>query len=555
MPIRSVSRLALAAALLLAAPLSGAETALKPVPTPDVSKLPAARADEVRRARADFDKTRDILTGDALAENYGLLAAAYARNGFADAAVVALDDAITLAPHDPRWIYARGVLALGAKQDALAAGYFERAIAANPSYLPPRAALASQKIGAGDLDGARRLLDEYTARAPDEAVPYALLGDIALRQKRYADAIKHYQHALRLDPAATKLYASLAQAYADSGDAKAAADARAKAGNGVPTLADLIGGSLLGGAAAPAAAAPVDPKTQAINEVLAALAARQYAAARSHLDAALQRAPNDANLLALYARVEAAAGDLAAAQARVAAAIAADPKNVLARLNQGYVLEMKGDDAGAERAYGEALRLDPQAGAARFALGRLLMRNGRNDDAVTQLRGAVAADPADRMAWTHLVAAEVVKGDCAGALKDINGGLAKNAHEPYLLQLFVRVASTCSAANAAEKRMALDYGGKLYGAEGGGDSAPIGEAYALALAANGRWDDAVKTQQAAMFVLVRNGGTRALTPYRAVLDQLRAHQLPDRPWPASAQVYRPERMAPDPAPAAPASKK
>ena len=50
--------------------------------------------------------------------------------------------------------------------------------------------------------------------------------------------------------------------------------------------------------------------------------------------------------------------------------------------------------------------------------------------------------------------------------------------------------------------MALDYGGKIYQQS---DAAPVGEAYALALAANGKWDDAVKTQQAAMFVLVRNG--------------------------------------------------
>ena len=111
-----------------------------------------------------------------------------------------------------------------------------------------------------------------------------------------------------------------------------------------------------------------------------------------------------------------------------------------------------------------------------------------------------------------------------------------------MLQLFVRIASTCAQASANERRGALEYGKKLYGEN---PSAPNGEAYALALAANGKWDDAVKTQQAAMFVLVRNGLKAALTPYREVLQQLQAHKLPDRPWPASAAVYHPLRLAPD----------
>ena len=103
------------------------------------------------------------------------------------------------------------------------------------------------------------------------------------------------------------------------------------------------------------------------------------------------------------------------------------------------------------------------------------------------------------------------------------------------MQLFVRLTSTCNASNAEEKRMALDYGGKIYAQS---DAAPIGEAYALALAANGKWDDAVKTQQAAMFVLVRNGHRSELPAYRDFLQQFQSHKLPDRPWPSTSEVLR-----------------
>jgi hypothetical protein len=91
--------------------------------------------------------------------------------------------------------------------------------------------------------------------------------------------------------------------------------------------------------------------------------------------------------------------------------------------------------------------------------------------------------------------------------------------------------------------MALDYGGKIYQQS---EAAPIGEAYALALAANGKWDDAVKTQQAAMFVLVRNGRKYDLPPYRDFLHQFQTHKLPDRPWPPMSPLLKPERPTPIP---------
>lgn len=562
MSIRPLFVLVLASALLCTAAPGRAQTAVKTVPTPDLSKIPSVRADELRRARADFEKVKDLQTGEVLAESYGLLGTAYARAGFGEAAAVALDDAIAVAPQDARWIYARGVFALTQRQDAAATGYFERAFALNKKYLPIRTAVANQKIASGDLDGARKLLAEYTARNKGQAVPYAMLGDIALRQKRYADAIEQINHALKLAPEANRLYAPLAEAYAASGNAKAAADARAKTGTTTPSLADPIGSRLLAAGSAPAAAAAAapaaaDPTQQSANEAMAALAERKYDAARAILDGALKRAPKNALLLALYARVESAAGDLTAAQARAAAAVAVDPKSALAQLSLGLVQETKGDDAAAERAYGEAIRLEPGSDSARFALGRLLMRTGRNEGAATQFRAMTTIDAGNSLAWSWRVAAQVADGHCPAALKDVNGALAKDAHNPYLMQLFVRLASTCGNANAAEQRMALDYAGKLYA--GGGDSASTGEAYALALAASGKWDDAVKTQQGAMFIVLRNGGGAALAPYREFLQQFQAHKRPDRPWPASAEIFHPQRPAPDAAapaaPAAPAAKK
>lgn len=549
MPPRLFVPALLVASLLYGMPPARAEALVKPVPTPDLSRLPAPAAAEVNKVRSEFEKVKVQLVGEPLAEAYALVAAAYARNGFYDAANVALQDAAVLAPQDGRWVYAQGVLARAQKQNAVAQNYFDLAFGLNQDYLPIRVAVARAKSDNGDFDGARKLLADYVAHHDDQAVPYAMLGEIALRQKRYAEAVQPLERALALQPKATRLYATLAEAQAGAGDAKAAAASRAKAGTVEPALDDPLGQGLLGRAsgvasAAPApAAAPVDDVSSAAQ----ALALRQYDEARKHLDAALKAHPNEATLLALYARVEAAAGNLPAARSRAAAAIAADPGNALAHLSQGVALEMSGDDAGAQRAYEQAIRANAKLAEPRLLLGQLLMRQGRHDDAITQLRALVQIDLGNTEAWTRLVAADVLAGRCAAAIADVSDVLSKDASNTFLLQLFVRLASTCPAATADEKRGALEYGAKLYR---GTPAAPVSEAYALALAANGRWDDAVKTQQAAMFVLVRNRMKQNLPGYREFLKQLQAHKLPDRPWPASAAIFHPARLAPDPKPTA-----
>lgn len=548
MPTRKFPKILLAAAIAFAAPFAHAEEPLlKPVPMPDLSKLAPAKADDMRKAREEFDKVRATLAGDPLAETYALLATVYARNGLYGAASVAIEDSVLLAPKDGRWRYLQGIVMLGDKNPLGARAAFEHAFALDQSYLPIRTAAANQRIEKGDLDGARKMLEEYTAQKKEQAVPFSMLGDIALKQKRYKDAIREYEAALKIEPGATKLYASLAEARAGAGDAKAAADARARAGDVAPMLYDPLGAGLFG-RDAPKAGAPrpnADPKTQAVGEAIMQTGQRQYAAARASLDKALKLAPNDAEVLALYARVEAMSGNVPAAQSRATAAVAANGKSAVVHLSQGVVREVAGDEAGAQRSYEEAVRIDPKFYGARISLGNVLLRNNKAVDAVTQYRAAAELPGSDGESWARLVAAEVAAGRCAAGLKDVNGALAKNSKDPYLMQLFVRLASTCPAASPEEKRMALDYAGNLYKST---EAPQVGEAYALALAANGKWDDAVKTQQGAMFVVLRSEGKEALASYRDVMQQLQARKLPDRPWPAGAQIYRPARLQADLAP-------
>ncbi len=546
-----------ALALLVAAPAFAEDALVKPVPVPDLSKLPADQAKQLRDARIEFEKMKPTLVGDKLAGAYALLGSFYAQGGFYAEAAIAIDDAAALAPKDARWTYAQGIVARMQKQNATAQQYFEKAFAIDQQYLPMRMALVNIKMEQGDLDGAKKLLTDYTAGNPPDAVSYAMLGEIDLKQKRYAEAVEATNKALANDPKATKLYAQLADAYTGAGNAKAAADARAKVGDGVPSLGDpimlgLVKTQVQAPPAAPAqapdknAATPPSGVSEAALRTLTPareaeflLETRQYDAARQKLEGAMRSRPNDPELLYTYARVEAADGNLAQAKSRAQSAVDANSRDPAAWAVLGQVLEMSNDDRGAQEAYEKSISIDAKSDA-QIALGNVLMRNGRYDDAAERYRKLTQVSPGDAEAWTRLMAAQAAAGKCTAAIRELNGALGKDARNGILMQLFVRLTATCPASNAEEKRMALDYGDKLYHQS---DAAPIAEAYALALAANGKWDDAVKIQQGAMFVLVRNGHKNELPGYRDFLLQFQAHKLPDKPWPSMSALLKPERPA------------
>ena len=67
----------------------------------------------------------------------------------------------------------RGVLAATRGQNDAAKQDFERAFTLNQTYLPIRMAVASSRMAAGDLDGARKLLEPFAARK--QAAPLAVL--------------------------------------------------------------------------------------------------------------------------------------------------------------------------------------------------------------------------------------------------------------------------------------------------------------------------------------------------------------------------------------------
>lgn len=523
---------------LFAPNLFAADALVKPLPLPDTAKLKPEQAKQFADARADFDKARVGLIGNALAAAYAQIGALYARTGFNDLAAVAFYDASQLAPKDARWLYLRGVIANAQKLNADARANFQAALALDQNYLPIRYRLADSLADLGDADGARKLLLDVLPQHQDQAALFAMLGRVDLKQQRYGDAIEHLNQALKLEPQANALYKDLADAYTGQGNAQLAADAKAKAGEVPPSINDpLVAGMY--------SSDDPQPNGTPLDQARQLLAQHRFAPARALTEAALKTDAKDVEALALAARLDALLGRHSIAQDEAARALKLKPDSATANLSQGMVYEFGGDDANAYTFYQRAAHADPNQPDARLLLGNALMRRGQYAQAAEQYRQLAAIDAHSDNIDARLAAAQVADGHCGDALAQVNAALAKRAQDGDLMQVFVRLASTCTTATSQERSMALDYGQALYKQRpDAGDTTAL----ALAQAAAAKFDDAQKSQAEAIYDAVRVGDKSRAQMYRETMRQFAAKQVPDRPWPAQHPYFKPPLLTTLPPP-------
>ncbi|QBB72094.1 tetratricopeptide repeat protein [Pseudolysobacter antarcticus] len=542
----SLHRITLLLVLCFAATsVFAADAVIKPLPSVDTSKLLAEDAKQLNALRADFDKKKVGLVDESLAEAYALMGAAYSRNGFVDNAVIAFYDASHLAPNDARWFYLQGVLAEQQKKTADAHVYYELAFVIDRVYFPIRFRLATAKIQEGNLEAAKLLMADYVSKQTDQAAPYSLLGEIALTQKKYGEAVDALKKSLALDPGANKLYGLLADAYIGLGDKAAADQARAKAGKQPIHMADpLVAGITPGGNATAEylLARPVDPKSanDPVNLAMMYYSNHQYAQARPKLDEALKAYPNNPVLLGLYARIEAESGNLPKAKQRLQVAQAADAKSPAVLLSQGVIAEIGGDENAAADAYGKAVAADPNLGEARTLLGNSLMRRGQFVPAAEQYRALTTSKALDPNAYAHLVAAEVSAGHCADAFKDIDQASKAFPKDAFVAQIYVRVVSTCAAVRSPNIAKAQEIAQQLYNQSA---SVANGETLGLVMAAQGKFQEAADYQSGALFAAIRDKNKTTIALLNEFLEAYRAKKMPETPWPANHAYFKPQRLA------------
>ena len=299
------------------------------------------------------------------------------------AAEARLDNWLAAHPSDARALFDAGYVADAQNRLEAAAGFYRRAVEANPQSFEAHVELGMLLARQNKYTDARMELAAATRLDPGEAGPSAkarawrALAEIDRRDDP-AKASEYLLEALKLSPespADTLLAAELAEQTGQ-------VDAAEKAYRRMLTL---------------------DPKSAAANAGLAhiLIAHKQYPEAENLLRAALEQAPGDTTLTAQLATVL-AAEDKAEALPLLQKLHEAHPKDLTITRMLAAVLDDAGDAAGSDKLYVSLLMASPDDPALLVAHGQNLIRQLKYAEAFAAFDKATRLDAANADGWSGL---------------------------------------------------------------------------------------------------------------------------------------------------------
>jgi tetratricopeptide (TPR) repeat protein len=344
---------------VIAAPVAPARPGLEAVPLPSSATLEAAVGEQIgaaARAVAGAVSERD----GELAARYGELGMLLHAYELFDGAEPAYRNARRLAPGDSRWPYLSGYLHQQTGRYAEAAAAFEHVRRADPGRREAAVRLGDVYVQMNRLREARAQYEEIRDVFP--ALARNGLGEVALREGRFDDAVDHFRAVLQRAPAATVVHYSLGMAYRGLGRGKEAREHLQRRGPGALTLGD-----------------PLVDQLQSLVRGERGLVMRGRRAFEA----------------GLFDQAAAAFGE----------AVAAAPESADARMNLGLSLARLGRDREAAAELQRAVDLDPGSMDGRAALGLLLVDQQRDAEALVHLQLAFEPGSSDRGVRVGLVGA------------------------------------------------------------------------------------------------------------------------------------------------------
>jgi|GEM_PF-1703191 len=269
----------------------------------------------------------------------------------------------------------------------------------------------------------------------------------------------------------------------------------------------------------------------------ALLAAGEPYPAIDQLDEALHRAPDDPVTYQILGTCYRRVGKPDQALASFRKALELDPDLVPARAALASVLAEQGDLDGAIRALGTILENHPDRFGLHLARADLQLRAGRPEKAVPDLARAVELRPSDVPArlTEHAVLARLGR---YGEARDVlEQGLAANAGNAALSDALARLLALCPDETVRDPARALTLADTTYRAESTPDHAVT---LALALAANGRFEEAAQVQ-GQLVAAAKQGGApqEVIQELEKTLAAYKRGELPEQPDQPVSESGRP----------------
>ncbi len=423
---------------------------LRAVPLPGLDTLEPAVSDQIREQERALRALVERGSGSRLADGYGQAGRVFHAYEFFDSAEAAYLNAVRLAPTQPTWLHLLGYLYQQTGQLEAAADRFEQAIRVQPDDRAAIVRLAQVYLDLNRLRDAREQFQSVETVFP--LLSRNGLGEIALRERRYDEAVSHFRAVLERAPQASSLHYSLAMAYRGLGRLDEARAELARRGPGGLSVGDPI----------------VD---------------------------GLQALIRGERGLVSQGRKAYEAGQFAQAAAAFEKAIDAAPSSVAARVNLGLTQLQLGNTAGAITTLQAAFELEPGNSDASRELVRLLLRSGRSEDALRVLTKAHSVNRDDEETLVGLAILLAQQNRFREAVDLLADGNRRFPERSATATTLARLLASSPDRSLRDGRRALELANAVHEVE---PTPAHGETIALALAELGRCEEALSWMKRAI---------------------------------------------------------
>ena len=352
-----------------------------------------------------------------------------AQGGQATDSIAELEQALASRPDDLQVNVTLGLAYLTRGDTARALERLQHAV-----HVAPRSAEAHNWLGVVLLDtadGSRGIAALRTAISLDPAYSraYVNLGSALAERGELDEAVQVFRKALEIDPRNMSVHFNLGLALRGKGDLEAALQHLrrvAEADPGSATIQYELGqtlqqsGALEDAIAAFERALAIDPERREGYYALGAALKRRSAAVRTQ---EVSR-PSPANEAVERGRAAMARREFDAAKEALAEAIQLDADHAEAHTVLGFVLGQLGDLKAAVPHLRRAAVLRPEWSEARYNLGAALWYSGARQDAIAELRESVRLDPAAAGGHAFLGMALRETGDSGAARASLQRAIA-----------------------------------------------------------------------------------------------------------------------------------
>ena len=498
-----------------------AHLALAAVPEPNLDHLGQEVREQIEAGRsalgAMLAAVADEAQAQAAANSFADLCLRYLHHEFHRAAEACLGQLRALAPGDFQWAYYELLLhdATGNLEGARASA--NAVLDLRPDDVPTLIRAGDMLLADGELDAAEAAYGQAASWRPGGAAARLGLGRVALERGDAARAVQILDALASSEPEGSIVRHHLGMALRAVGEPERARAELARNRQVPIAIVDPLRDRLEAFGAMQEAvfdravrAARAGDHVQAISRFEQVLAENEADAeahfnlsrslietgdigqAESHLRRALELRPDHGaahfNLALLLGR----AGRAAEAAAHLERAADIDPENLPWRLARARARAGAGNAVGAIAELEEIVALDPGLIEARRALAELLLGSTQPERAAVHLRALVEQTPADLAARFQLALVQFSARRYVECQATLEEALERFPGDLAVRHLLARLLATSPVAEARDGERAVELARGVVAEQPALDHL---ETLAMALAAAGRFDEAIAQQE------------------------------------------------------------